>query len=537
MQRGELMVTAAVVSAVEELRPLTGWRDRAVPVAASFLVLTASLVNFVQYHSYPLFRPEVAIMVAGLALVATLFGLVHAVSSQFGRALLEGFLVYVAVDLNSDHVLVAAIAAAIVAFARLGRNFSALPVIGIVASAVLASGLLGLAQRREPIATVGAATPEPSQRQAILHLILDEHGGPAGAADAGFRQELTDFYAKRGFRLFDHAYSRHFHTVNAIPDVLNFGHPGESRNVSETLDIGRTDYLSGLKQRGFRLNFYQSDFADFCRYTPYASCTSYWSPSLAFLADEPLSAGEKARLMALKFVALSSLAVTVAGSIDIATHLPLTQPLDIGVMAPSLRAASGSLGGFAILDRMTADMRSAKPGNVYFAHVLAPHFPYGVDRRCAVREPSQWHYRRSSLAIEARQAAYREQVRCLLTKLDRMIRAFESSAAGRNGVIVIHGDHGSRITGVEPVNGNRSRVTSADLMAGYSTLFAVRAAGIAAGVDPVPYPTPAILQRLTSSQFQSVDGLQPGSGQVFLDDHGWTVGEPISIAKAWPVTN
>ena len=39
------------------------------------------------------------------------------------------------------------------------------------------------------------------------------------------------------------------------------------------------------------------------------------------------------------------------------------------------------------------------------------------------------------------------------------------------------------------------------------------------------------------TDFRSTDGIPPGNGEVRLDGPNWTVGKPISIAKAWPAAN
>ena len=506
------------------------------PFAAALLVLSASFANFLSYHDYSALRPEVAIIAAMFVAIAAMFAAAHRGASDFGKALLDGFLVFLAVDLNSDQVLVAAGAAMVVAFLRLGRGLSLLEPLSIVALVVLASSFTGLSERRPSIATVRSDGPAPAnnKRPAVLHLILDEHGGSGGSADPVFRRELAQFYTGRGFRLFERAYSRHFHTVNAVPDVLNFGSPGNSRNIGETLDIGRTAYLSRFEKEGYALNIYQSDFADFCRYARTATCTNYWSPSMSFLEDRTLAAREKARLLVIKFVALSDLALPIIAAIDDITRWEPIRQAGVPVMAPKERAVSNSVAGFAILDRMTDDLKQARPGNVYFAHVLAPHYPYAFDRHCRLIAPSAWEYRRSSRTLAVREAAYREQVRCLLGRLDKLFAAFESSPAGGNGVIVIHGDHGSRVTEVEPGEWNRGKIKPWDFMAGYSTLFAVKAPGISSGSDPTPYPVPAILRRLSDTRFASTEGLRPGTGQVFLDNQDWTVASPASLAKAWP---
>jgi hypothetical protein len=169
--------------------------------------------------------------------------------------------------------------------------------------------------------------------------------------------------------------------------------------------------------------------------------------------------------------------------------------------------------------------------------VLAPHYPYTMAHDCSVIGPSRWEYRRSSSRVSDRETAYKEQVRCLMHRLDRVITAFRSTPAGKTGVIIIHGDHGSRITSYDPTDANRTKVSQADLMAGYSTLFAVASPTVERGIDRRPVAAPDILQTFAKSRFASLDALQAGSGQVYFDGPNWTVGKPASIAKAWPAAD
>ena len=526
-------MTGAVQSS--ETRAGRGTHDAKAAFAAAVLVLTGAFANFLRYNDYSFFRPEVWLVEAVLLLVALLFGATHQRVGNFGKALLDAALVYLAVDLSSDYLSVAAGAAAIAAFLQISRNICLLGPLSIVSLVILASALTGMTDRRPATSRLVGESRQPANgRPAVLHLILDEHGGTGGAADPRLRQEVAAFFAGRGFRLFDRAYGRHFQTVNAIPDVLNFGHAGDSKKVSETLDPGRTAYLSTLANDGYRLNIYQSDFADFCRNHRFATCTTTWTPSAFFLDEEPVETGEKARLLANKFAALSALAVTTAEIIDLGLHLPGVRKLDVGPFAPKQRAVSNSLGGYAALETIAADMTTADRGNVYFAHVLAPHYPYIRRSDCTLRPPSKWAYRRFNQPIAFRRAAYREQVGCVQSHVAKIIRNFEASPAGRDGIIIVQGDHGSRITGVDPADRNRGKIGPADLMAGYSTLFAVRAPGIEPGITREQYATPAILKQLLDSKFSSLEELRPGSGLVYLDGPNWTVGSPASITTAWP---
>ena len=56
----------------------------------------------------------------------------------------------------------------------------------------------------------------------------------------------------------------------------------------------------------------------------------------------------------------------------------------------------------------------------------------------------------------------------------------------RDAIVVVQGDHGSRIVRHMPVLENAARLTAQDLRDGFSTLFAVRRPGVAPGVAREP---------------------------------------------------
>src|SRR3546814_16388596 len=61
---------------------------------------------------------------------------------------------------------------------------------------------------------------------------------------------------------------------------------------------------------------------------------------------------------------------------------------------------------------------------------------------------------------------------------------------------MIHGDHGSKIAVTEASESNSSRLAEADYVDAFSTLFAVRAAGIEPGYRDQPISIREILQDL-----------------------------------------
>jgi hypothetical protein len=500
-------------------------------------VLAASFVNFVNFHGYPPLRLEVGMVAAALAAIALAAAWLYPFLKRFGRALFEALLVLFAIDLHADLAWPGLLAGVAVFALVYAKRVSVLPFVAVLAAIVLLTTLAGLGERRPALAKTTGRPAPAAPAPAILHIILDEHVGLEGMTDPAVRSEVERFYAARGFRQFGRAYSRHFHTVNAIPDILNFGGRGdEAGERSRThLRPGRTAYLGLLADRGYPIHIYESDFADFCSDLRFASCTRYWSPSLLFVSDLPVVPGEKARLIAYKFAGLSNLAVWLArfysGLADGFGQEPEGPPR----LRLERWARSSSVSGLAAFDALTADLRGAQRGHVYFAHLLVPHYPYVAAADCTVLPPSSWDYRRSETPIAAREAAYHRQMRCVMKKLDTALAALAASPAGADAVVIVHGDHGSRISDVEPLAHSVGRFGDRDLVAGFSTLFAVRAPALAAGVDGASVAVPDLLAALARSHFTSTDAARPARGphQVVLDDNDWRPRRQVALPAAW----
>jgi arylsulfatase A-like enzyme len=85
-----------------------------------------------------------------------------------------------------------------------------------------------------------------------------------------------------------------------------------------------------------------------------------------------------------------------------------------------------------------------------------------------------------------REEAYRryfEQTTCLLGMLDDLFDAMRDRGIFDRATIIVHGDHGSRITIHDPVFENAERLSPRDLIDAYSALFAIRMPGVASGYD------------------------------------------------------
>ena len=502
----------------------------AVTLLAGALVLLVSLVNLLRHNLYPLLSAEVGLVALGILLVAALMAALHRAMGALGRALLEGLLVFLAIDLNADSLAIAAAAGAGAAILGLVLRRSLLPFLAVMAGVVLAASLVGIGQGRAP-PPPPASPLAAGQGPAIVHLILDEHIGVEGAPGARLRRELTDFYLSRGFTLFGRAYSQHFHTVNAIPHMLNFGAPPASQTPEEGMRLAANGWFSALGQRGYRIDVHQSEFLDFCGHPAVRSCTSYDSSRLDALARSPLGAAGKAGLIAMRLAMLSEMLAGLVNSYEGARMGGAALP-DLGT---SVGGRVSMLNALAETDRLVGALRSARPGRAYFAHLLLPHYPYGLAPDCSVRPVGSWMVRRSGAPLAAREAAYADQLRCAMGRIDAALAALAASPAGRNSIVLIHGDHGSRITAVEPLAGNAGRIGERDMIAGFSTLFAVRLPGTAPAYREEPVPVAGMLAHLARSGFSSLPppGAAPPVPTVVLDDASWVPRRAAPLPASW----
>jgi hypothetical protein len=328
----------------------------------------------------------------------------------------------------------------------------------------------------------------PAHLEPVVHVVLDGQLGPGGfraRGDSAAAREETGFYRDRGFTVFTGAYSRHFFTRHSVPALLSLGRERESAIVSPLPQarsrVVRNPYFTLVRDRGYRIDVYQSDFVDYCR-TPgidVTTCVQVPATSVANIAFLDAGWPAKAGRILEYFLARSSHLVAL---------LPAaTRRLDY------VRSFAGR--GIDLLSGAADDLdRHRDPARFVFVHVLLPHGPYEVDRRCRTRPDPvvpllfQLPEPASPAVVRRYDAAYREQAACTRTILARLLDRVDAAYGPGRATVIVHGDHGSRDVPVEPGEGRLAGYGPAELAAGFSTLLAVRRPGATGAViaDPVP---------------------------------------------------
>lgn len=518
-------------------------RTLAIPILASWAILLASLVNFLRFNDYPLLRPEIALIAFGLLALAALFGWIHSAQRPLGQAALDMLLVLLVVDQNGASFAFAAATAALVGAVTLYRRRSVLPLLGLVAAFALLSGLAGIGQQHSAAAETRRVVPPRSAGKplppALVHIVLDEQLGIEAFSDLGpegqvVQRELKAFYLSHGFRLYGRAYAEQFRTVNSIPQILNFGAVARpDANPFNGRALERNAYFDALAKDGYRLDVYQSDFIDYCDNRAVSRCVTYPFSALDAIDRSPLSVADRAVLIVARFALLSKAVFNLESLYIEAADSLRGKGYDVPDFGLTTGGRTSSLAASAAFDRLIGDLRNAKPGHAYFAHILLPHDPYALDSRCTPRPMWQWQVHDPSPPLAMRQAAYLDQVRCALRKVDAAYAAVSRSQAGRDFIMVVHGDHGSRITSVNPTAENIGKYGRDDLVAGFATLFAIRAPRIAAGYDDRPAAVPRLLAGLARSRFTSAPLPSTAAPHVILNDRNWAPRKRAPFLRSW----
>lgn len=321
--------------------------------------------------------------------------------------------------------------------------------------------------------SVSASTP--SRRPVLLHLVLDSLQAPLAVTPdltpSPALAEAAQALVADGFHIDALTYTPSHRTK------ISLGH----------LFAGYFDRLAGA---GYRLEVFHRATPDLCSHPVVARC------------DTALS-----RLT--RRVARDLLAQADAATATVTTLTMLTRPgslindaalVVLGRQAPSLRFVAQPLEAREIVERAMTRAAEAPPGTAILAHVMLPHHPYTLDADCRPVErqsASEWVVEQDTPTIDPliRQrhfASYAAQMQCALNTVRDAMRAHLPALA--QVVVIIHGDHGSRILAREPRSGDEPDPNL------NGSMLAVRAPGIIPGLSSAP-------SRLDERLRAAVDGI------------------------------
>lgn len=368
----------------------------------------------------------------------------------------------------------------------------------------------------------------------LIHIILDEHIGIEGIPSRGVsgeavKAELNRFYLKNDFRLFRGAYSHYFSTTDSISNLMNFSVSDEANSFivgkEEPYSLSDNRYFQILSERGYDINILQSTYLHFCTVdsSVYENCLEYNSYSLKALQNLSIPISHKLKVLLHTFFKQSYRYGRFQGmyrEIQPKISLPAwTWGLEADKVRPH------SVNSLQILDLLWEDIESMPEGNALFVHLLLPHYPYVSYADCSIRN-SVLDWTRPVLTEQsnsntpeswrAHYEQYFQQVQCLYTKLEELFKRMRAAEIYDNTIILLHGDHGSRIAMNEPIIENLKALNDRDILDGFSTLFAMKVPGVEGGSILSTYPLEQLLETVLSTIGVMPVGTRPEPSEPYV---------------------
>lgn len=508
---------------------------------APLFIWLSPFVYFVKFNSLPLGQPEF------YCLLATMIGVSLLSSALLWRAgwirltLVLAFLVALSLsflpEFQSGLWLKVAFFTVIGLAILLNRKI--LPAVTFMSGIFFAATLLFSVGKQFDTVSISQKTAVSKKNLPLfIHIVFDEHMGPnAIPTNIGLgktlQKQITHFYPAYGFRLYSNAYSRYSRTYDSIPNLLNFIPQAQDSYYfpggAEDQILQQNKAFELLSQLGYKLRVYQPNYIDFChaKKVNYEACYSY--PIFSFKNFYQLNISWQQRYQyILKSYVFSSL---------IYQELLYIYAFDISPFAADMhfnlpRAGwdqdqLSTLATLAALHQLQQDViLHAHDGTAFFAHILLPHSPYIYDENCQINaKPVDWliNY---DFGVQGNTAArravryqlYDKQSLCLYRQLQGVFSAWQQAGVFDKAVIIMQGDHSSRLSVVAPTIERQGISDQQDFNDAYPALFAVKAPFYQAGINstqvPITYLFGQVMQQLSGQNFP-VDTNLP---YVFLTD-------------------
>ena len=508
-----------------------------------FLILMTPFLNFLEHNSYPVTRPEVLICLIGIVAIA-----VACSSAVFARwSALYGVIVatlitffvdlqFYLIDKSYHFILLLLLLFAV--WWLLQENFYAIATVVFATFFLVTLLQLSQASTREVFrfgTEASAATRSSLPR--LIHIIFDEHIGIEGIPtelDSGkaLKEQLVRFYRRHGFLAFGGAFSHHYRTLDSIPNQLNFTVHDElnahiRRRRGDNSPLLRNSYFGMLHDMGYDINVLSARFINFCIESPVPieNCYEYDSYGLKPVTDLDMPISIKVRAIVSRFLHQSDIYHRVKQRYRKIRNAVHETPLPSWTW--DLPLHTNPLNTVQVLDDLWQGILSLPPANVLFAHLLSPHSPYITRADCSIRNSvTEWKGRRLPVidlitantpqSREERYPLYFEQVSCLYTKLEQLFNQMKAAGIYDDSIIILQGDHGSRIVLTEPFAANRDVLTHQDIIDGFSTLFAIKIPGQEGGYDTSPLPLEQLLLKGVSDFTDASPTFAPNRPSQFV---------------------
>jgi len=384
-----------------------------------------------------------------------------------------------------------------------------------------------------------------SELPILIHIIMDEHAGidalmALEGAGPEIAQETISFYQDNDFTLYNGAYSQYFETSISLGHAFNL-----QTNVDQAIvaaaketkryDLSRNEYFDRLQEMGFELNIYSNDYINLCNPGEIEgiNCFPYKYKDLSVLRQFPMSTYDRSVVIGNVYLSFVNYFIWFKELFRII--------LNVGDDDDPKQETAEQVRGFKTLtfhfpfpltgmqqfNILLARLDTAKPGEAFIMHILHPHFPYMLNADCSVLPMSEWGMYRfsgnpynsnSPFGRKIKYENYVEQLSCINTMMGSLMDKLDEIGLKRRAVIILHGDHGSRITLRDPIYSEFEKMSDADYLDDFSTLFAVRLPVEENSVFDKKVPLTYLLKNLVENEFKTwpVPDLYDGPQSVYM---------------------
>ena len=518
------------------------WWQSLIPV----LALLAPYFNLLVSDNYSLLTPEALIIFGLIILFGFVIGLAVLKTGKIFSAFLVALFVIMFVDFQlywywANHyfqqvfvnlALVASLSWVILRFRRVAVQ-SLLVVFAVINITTLAGFAINAATPIEPqksTATLLAKPEDRSARPILIHIILDEfagitaleNAGPVGQADI---DEMIRGYLDNGFSVYPGAISQFFKSTLSIGHALNLSRQFDTTILAEVLkskyyDLSGNAYFSYLRDQGYQLHVFSNEYINLCQQGKYVNvqCNKYKYKDLSVLRKFSLSTSDRAVIIGNNYLSFINYYIwfkeigKIIGSRREALLENGDESTIVGFQLLAFQFPF-ALGAMDQLNKLQAALENAQPGDAYFLHMLMPHYPYMVDPDCRPLPISRWVMNRfsgnpyegnSNRTRAIRYTHYWQQIQCTNKLMADLMDHLKALGLYDNTILIIHGDHGSRITRVDPLYSEVDKLETMDYRDAFSTFMALRLPGVRGQVQLESITLTELLMGLSASNFTAL---------------------------------
>lgn len=484
-------------------------------ILTNLLAGIAPYFTFMEYHDYAYLTPEAAVYFLFFACFGLAVGMLAAYISPRRAVIVTSLMMFFSYDLQfngslSSSIIIVFYMVIIIFLLKKLKNNGYKICIAALGAFIFSTLLIGVEDNSSDIQF---ATPAPNAgkkagKPIIVHIILDEHIGLEGVPSKvpggkQFSQDLRVQYETQGFSLYGNAFSEHSYTryslamamnnVATVSDELKQNKHADQW-MSQNYALVKNAYLKEMSKRGYRIYIRQSNYLNLCaaQDVAYARCQTYDFSKLEAIAGTNLPMASKLLLFASFQAQNTRLRKTLVMVLNasqkswnyISGHKTKPgEPLWSYMILSLERPLIGGLSHANTLELLGADILRASPGDLFLTHLLQPHYPHVYDAQCHIRPASEWIHRGTNPGYSRNDQALRAFIykgyfahtRCVNRKIQKFTQRLKKAGMLDKTVIIIHGDHGSRVL-VNELYKSEFKNPDAHKEA-HSTLFAVRLPG------------------------------------------------------------